>query len=483
MKSKEGEKMIQTDVLIIGAGAVGCALARELTKYEVDVLVVDKNEDVGGVASKSNSAIIHTGYDASPGTLESQLVVAANPMYDKLAQDLDVPFQRVGAILPAFSDDQFEQLPFLKLKSLQNNVYDVEYLTPEKLLDLEPNLSPEVKGGLYIPRESIIDPFLLVVAYAENAVENGARFLLGTKVLDMVQEEGTVSRVITTGEEIQAKFVVNAAALYCDEIAKMVGKTDYKINPRKGEFYVLDRNTTVDINHIILPIPTKQTKGKLLAPTIHGNIICGPTADDGEDKLDADTTATGLQSIEEDVKRLVPNIRISDTIKQYSGLRPNCEPAGYHIETYDDLTNYVNVAGVRSTGLTSSASLAKYITEKLKSIGMNSNFNLKFNPIRKGIPVFRDASKSEQEELIKQNPLYGHIICRCETVSEGEIVDAIHRSIPARSVDAIKRRLRPGTGRCQGGFCGPRVIEILAREQNISPEEVMLNQPDRKSVV
>lgn len=468
--------MIKTDVLIIGAGAVGCALARELTKYQVNVLVVDKNEDVGGTASKSNSAIIHTGYDASPGTLESQMVVTANPMYDKLTEDLNVEFRRCGAILPAMTQEQFEQLPALKEKALKNHVYDVEYLSAERLLEMEPNLNPEVLAGLYIPRESIIDPFDLVIAYAENAQDNGASFLLNTKVIDMVTENNKITKVITTGEEIEANYVVNAAALYCDEIAAMVGKTDYKLNPRRGEFYILDKRTEVQVNHIILPIPTKLTKGKLLAPTVHGNILCGPTADDLSDKVDSATTAEGLASIEKDVRRLVPNIRIKDTIKQYSGLRPNCTPAGYHIETYPDVQNYVNIAGVRSTGLTASLSLSLYLTEKLKEIGMKAEFNPHFNPKRKGFVHYNHASNEEKDRLIKENPLFGHVICRCETVTEGEIVEAIHRPIPARSLDAIKRRLRPGTGRCQGGFCGPRIIDILAREQNISPQEVLKNQ-------
>jgi glycerol-3-phosphate dehydrogenase len=234
--------MIKTDVLVIGAGAVGCAIARELTKYCVKVLVVDKNEDVGGLASKSNSAIIHTGYDASPGTLESELVVAANPMYEKLSRDLDIPFAKVGAILPAFTDEQFEKLPSLKEKAFKNRVYDVEYLTGQQLLEREPNLNPEVKAGLYIPRESIIDPFVLVAAYAENAQANGASFLLGAEVTGMTTENGKIVSVQTTGEEIEPRWVVNAAGLFCDEIAAMVGKNNYYVNPRKGQFFILDKN-------------------------------------------------------------------------------------------------------------------------------------------------------------------------------------------------------------------------------------------------
>lgn len=468
--------LYQTDVLIIGAGAVGCAIARELTKYQLRVLVVEKNEDVGGDASKSNSAIIHTGYDASPGTLESQLVVAANPMYDKLTAQLDVPFRRIGAILPAVTQEQFEKLPALKEKAFRNRVYDVEYLSRDALLEMEPNLNPEVKGGLYIPRESIIDPFLWVVALAENAQDNGASFLLNTQVTGILQEDGRVTGARTTAGDIQAQYIVNAAGLWCDEVAAMVGKADYTVNPRKGQFYILDKNTSCRVEHIVLPIPTKLTKGKLVCPTIHGNILVGPTAEDLTDKEDKSTTAEGLASIAADARGLVPNINLQDTITQYCGLRPNRNPEGLHVDTYEDVKNYVNLSGVRSTGLTASASLGKYVAQTLIEMGMPARFNPDFNPIRTGIRRFPDLSREEQDQLVRENPLYGRVICRCETVTEGEIVQAIHRPIPARSMDAIKRRLRAGTGRCQGGFCGPKLVDILSRELGISPQEVRKNQ-------
>lgn len=468
--------MFETDVLIIGAGAVGCAIARELTKYQISVLVVEKNEDVGGDASKSNSAIIHTGYDASPGTLESQLVVAANPMYDSLTRQLDVPFSRIGAILPAITQEQFEKLPGLKEKAFNNRVYDVEYLTDAELLAMEPNLNPEVKGGLYIPRESIIDPFLWVVALAENAQQNGAGFLLNTKVTGITVEDGKVTGARTTAGDIKATYIINAAGLWCDEIAAMVGKNDYYVNPRKGQFYILDKNTDCKVNHIVLPIPTKQTKGKLMCPTIHGNMLVGPTAEDLSDKEDKSVTAEGLASIARDVRSLIPNVNLRDAITEYSGLRPNRNPEGLHVDTYDDLRNYVNLSGIRSTGLTASAALGKYVVQTLHEMGMNAPFNDDFNPCRQGIPRFHTMSREDQDKLIKKNPLYGRVICRCETVTEGEIVDAIHRPIPARSMDAVKRRLRVGTGRCQGGFCGPRLVDILSRELGISPEEVNKNR-------
>ncbi|MGI6117573.1 MAG: NAD(P)/FAD-dependent oxidoreductase [Bilifractor sp.] len=463
---------MKTDVVVIGAGAVGCAIARELSKYKVDVLVVDMRADIGGNASKSNSAIIHSGYDAAPGTLESQLVVAANPMYDQLCKDLEIPFRRIGAVLPAITDEQFARLPEIKEKAFKNHVYDVEYLSKEQMLEKEPELNPEVKGGLFIPRESIIDPFILVQALAENANENGVDFLLNTKVTDIKVENGAVKSVETTNGSIETTYVVNAAALYCDEIAAMVGKADYKVVPRRGQFYILDKNTSCKVRNIVLPIPTKVTKGKLMCPTIHGNMLIGPTAEDLDDKTDTSTTTEGLASIVADVSKMIPNINVADTITQYSGLRPNRKPEGLHVDVYEDLAGYVNLSGVRSTGLTLSVSMAKYVAEKLKEIGLDMTLKDNFKTKRKAIPIFHELSREEQEALIAKNPKYGTIVCRCQTITEGEILDAIHRPLGARSVDAVKRRVTAGMGRCQGGFCGPKVIEILARELNIPTEEV-----------
>ncbi|MDW7655980.1 MAG: NAD(P)/FAD-dependent oxidoreductase [Bacillota bacterium] len=467
--------MLTADIVIIGAGAVGCAIAREFSKYQADVVVIEKNEDIGGDASKSNSAIIHTGYDATPGSLESQLVVAANPIYQELTRELDVPFKQIGAILPAITEEQFDSLPAIKEKAFKNRVYDVEYVTREQLLHMEPELNPEVKGGLHIPRESIIDPFIYVQALAENAHENGVSFLLNTKVTGIQVDNHQVQLVETTGGLIRTRIVINAAALYSDEIAAMVGKATYKMVARRGQFYILDKNTSCKVNHIVLPIPTKITKGKLMCPTIHGNMLVGPTAEDLEDKFDKSTTAEGLESIYADVRRLIPGVNIRDSIVQYSGLRPNRNPEGLHVDTYGDIRGYINLSGIRSTGLTLSAAMGKYVVEFAKEAGLDLRFKETYVKYRKGIIKFAELTLAEQDKLVAADPLYGHIICRCETITEGEIVQAIQRPLGAKSVDAIKRRVRAGMGRCQGGFCGPRVIEILARELNIPITEVNKN--------
>lgn len=475
--------MLTSDIVIIGAGAVGSAIARELSKYKLDVIVVEKSEDVGGDASKSNSAIIHTGFDATPGTLESKLVVGANPMYDKLTRDLDIPFERVGAIVTAVTEEEYDLLPGIQEKAYKNGVYDVEYLTPSEVLKMEPEINPEIKGGLYIPRESIIDPFIYVVALAENAVTNGVKFLLSTKVIDIVVEEGKVKKVITDKGEISTKYVINAAGLYCDEIAETVNLCDFKVHPRKGQFFILDRAANYNINQIILPVPTKHTKGKLISPTVHGNVLIGPTAEDQDDKKDKSVTTAGMEEVLNGVTKLVPKISSKDAITEYAGLRPTRTPEGYYVSASKEVEGYIGVTGIRSTGLTSSVALGVYVANILNEVGLKLVKKSDFNPIRKGIPKIANMDKEEQAKLIKENPKYGRIICRCESITEGEIVDAINSPIGAKSLDAVKRRLRPGMGRCQGGFCTPRVIEILSRELNVPYESIRKNNEGSNIIV
>lgn len=470
----------ETNVVIIGAGAVGSAIARELSKYKLDVLLIEKNQEIGGEATVSNSAIIHTGYDAKPGTLESELVAAANPMYDKLTAELNVPFKRTGAILAAISEEEVEALPKIIEKSYKNGVYDIEYLTAEEIKEREPEISDQVKAGILIPRESIIDPFLLNIAYVENAYKNGVEVMLDTEVLDIETEANKVKSVVTDKGSIKTDYIINAAGVRCDEIAKMVDLCDFEEHPRKGEFFILDKATPYDLNHIILPVPTKLTKGKLITPTIHGNLLLGPTAEDIEDKSDKSVSTEGLKSIIEDVQNRVPNVSQFDSIKQYAGLRPTRTPAGYYIESYD-LKGFIGLSGIRSTGLTSSPSVAKYVVNLLESEGLKLKRDNNFDPYREGITKFEELSLEEKEKIISEKPEYGKIICRCETITEGEIIEAINRPLGATTVDGVKRRVRAGTGRCQAGFCRPRVVQILARELGIP--EVEIEQKEKESKI
>jgi glycerol-3-phosphate dehydrogenase len=469
---------MKADVVIIGAGAVGAAISRELSRYQIDIVVVDKNDDIGGEASRANSAIIHTGYDASPGSLESELVVAANPLYRKLTQDLDIPFAEAGAILPAMTEEEESSLAAIMHKAMQNRVYDVTFLSRERILDLEPEISPDVRAGLYIPREGIIDPFTLVIALAENAYVNGVRFLTQAKVTAISrQKSGSIQSVTTDQGVIDTTWVVNAGGLHCDEIAQLVGITDFTVNPRKGQFFIMDKNAACSVSKIVLPVPNKLTKGKLASPTIHGNMLIGPTAEDLLDKKDKSTTREGLAEVVAGVRKLIPRVNPQDCITQYAGLRPNRNPEGLHIDVYPELRGYVGLSGVRSTGITASVAIAKYVAELMLENGLPADRKPHWQAERSGIKRFCTLPRHEQETLIAADPRYQTIICRCETVTEAEIVDAIRRPLGARSVDGLKRRIRTGAGRCQGGFCGPRVIEILARELGIPAQKVVKDSP------
>ncbi len=470
--------MAKTKIVIVGAGAVGSAIAMELSKFELDITLVDKNPDVGGDASKSNSAIIHTGFDASPGTLESELVVAANPMYDTLCRDLDVPFRRTGALLVATLEEEHQNLKNILNKAHKNRVYDIDYLTGEQAKKLEPQISGETLGALLIHRESIIDPFILVVAMCENAASNGVKILVNTEVTDIVKDGATIKGVKTNNGVIEADVIINCAGLHCDEISRMAGVLNFTEHPRKGQFFILDKQANYKPDRIILPVPTKKTKGKLVAPTMHGNLLIGPTAEDGEDREDKATTTEGLNEVIKGAQKLVPAVSIRDTITQYSGLRPVREPQGYFIETFDVAKGYLEISGVRSTGVTSSVAIAKYILDILDGMDVELRNNNAYNRYRKSIVKFSELTTEEKAEYIKKNPKYGKVICRCETVTEAEIVESIRRSPGARTIDGVKRRVRAGLGRCQGGFCGPQVLNILSRELNLPIEEIVKSKKD-----
>jgi len=472
----------KTDVLVIGAGAVGTAMARELSKLSLKVILVDRLNDVGGDASKSNSAIIHTGFDAPPQSLESSLVVHANPMYDQLCSDLDVPFARTGAVLVAITKEEQAELPAIIAKARANHVYDTEYLTASQILDLEPEVNPEVRAGLYVPRESIIDPFLLVVAQAENAAANGVEILTDWQIVSLNQDKTAFVAESAAGQ-IKTRFVVNATGLFTDVISGFLGIKDFKVYPRRGQFHILDKAAPLGVKHIILPVPTKITKGKLLTPTIHGNWLMGPTAEDLDDRFAHQTTSEGLREIVNGVRKLVPSVKAEFAITQYAGLRPVRNPGGYHIRTFEHLPGYLELSGIRSTGLTSSLAVARYACGKLIEMGMPNKRKEKFISKRKAITCFSKADAETKQKLIKDNPMYGRVICRCETVTEAEMVEAIRRTPGAKDLDSIKRRVRAGLGRCQGGFCGMRVPRILSDQLGISMEEVTKRGPGSEILI
>lgn len=464
------------DLLLIGAGAVGTALARELSSLRLKVLAVDRLPDVGGDASKSNSAIVHTGFDAPPGTLESRLVTEANPLYDALCRDLDIPFRRVGAVLVALTEEEEAELPHILEKARENEVNDVQPLDAEAVRRMEPAVNPAVRRGLLVPRESIVDPFLLVVAQAEVAAANGVEFSLGRAVTGLERRRDGF-RVSTTRGDIEASFVVNAAGMFTDVLSGMLGVRDFTVHPRRGQFHVLDRAAPVGVSRIILPVPTKTTKGRLLAPTVHGNWLMGPTAEELTDRTTHATTREGLEEVVRDVRRLVPAVDTAWAITQYDGLRPVRTPDGFHLRAFREIPGYLELSGIRSTGVTASLAVARYARRLLHDMGLSDAERA--NPVRtrKGIPCFREADPQARARLVEEDPLYASVICRCETVTEAEILQAIRRTPGARDLDGIKRRVRAGLGRCQAGFCGTRIPGILAREMGIPVHEVTKKGP------
>ena len=467
---------MKADVVVIGAGAVGSSTARELSRYNLKVVLMEKSEDIGGDASRSNSAMMICGYDTPPFTLENKLVTTSNAMIDQLAEDLDVSFFRIGAIQVAKTEEELPALQASFQQAIDNGVTDVSRLSNEKLRAMEPNIAPTVAGGMFIPRESHIDVFELMVAYVENAVDNGVVLLRGAPVTDILTENKKVTAVVTPKGVIHTRFVVNAAGVYGDTIARMVGLDDFRNYPRMGQFYIMDKNLPYMPNHMLMPVPTPITRGKLLIPTIHGNLLLGPTAINREDRGDKSTDREQLDSVINEVKELIPAINAKDAVTQFAGLRPARDPYGYHIRAFKELKGYIEATGIL-TGVSGSPAIGVYISQLLGEEGLALQPKQDFNPVRVGIRRFARMSQKERNELIARDPHYGNIICRCETITEGEIVDAIRRTAGARSMDGVKRRLRVGMGRCQGGFCGPRTMEILVRELGIPMEQVVKNEP------
>lgn len=469
----------KADVVIIGAGVIGSAVARELSRYKLDVMLIERNEDVGGYASKCNSGTLCSGHDAPVGSLEWRLTSASNRAYDQICKDLDVKMERLGMIYVAQDGEELERLKAIRKKAVLNGEYNVRMLTPGELLELEPSVNPEAAGGLLVPNEAIVDVMELVLAFVENAMENGVELELSTKVLGINTdpEDHHVLSVETDKGTVECRFAINCAAIYADQIAHSVGFCDYYNYPRTGQFFVLDKNVSYKPGHIVVPLPTPVSRGRLVTPTIHGNCLIGPSADNRTDREDTRTDSATLESIINDCRKLIPAINPADSITQFCGVRPAIYPKkDWRIRAIDGCKGYIEAVGINQ-GVSAAPGVARYVAEILDDEGLELKPKENWKSTRKAIRRFTEMSEEEREEAIEQDPAYGNVICRCETVTEAEIVQAVHRGPGARSVDAIKRRLRAGMGRCQGGFCGPRVVEILARELKVPEEEICKNEP------
>lgn len=459
------------DVIVIGAGVSGCAVARELSRYQVNVCVLEKCEDVCEGTSKANSAIVHAGFDADEGSLMAKLNVRGNEMMDKLTEDLDIPFKRNGSLVVCVRKDELDGLNTLYERGVKNGVKGLKILTKEEALAMEPNLSDNVEGALYAPTGGIICPFELTIAMAENANVNGVEFRFNTRVENIKKGTDDLWHLCTNNGEYVAKYVVNAAGVYADKIHNMVSEDKMHIIERRGDYYLLDKEVGGYVSHTIFPQPTKYGKGVLVTPTVHGNLLVGPTAIDIENKEGTATTAAGLDEVAAKAGENVKNIPLRNVITSFAGLRAHLERHEFVIEEVKDAPCFIDVAGIESPGLSASPAIGEMVAGMLREkMGLKEKTD--FIATRKGITRTEGLSIEEMNELIKKNPAYGTIVCRCESITEGEILDAIHRPLGARSLDGVKRRTRAGMGRCQAGFCSPRTMEILGRELGFTFEEI-----------
>lgn len=466
---KREEKM-KYDVVIIGAGVTGCAIARELSRFKLKTAVLEREEDVCCGTSKANSAIVHAGFDAKPGSMKAKMNLRGSKMMEALSKELDIPYQRNGSLVVCFEEKEIEKLEELKRKGEQNKVEGLRIIQKEELHKLEKNLSENAVAALEAPTGAIICPFELTIALAENANVNGVEFYFNTEV-KAIQKGKEGYRIETTGECYETACVVNAAGVYADVWNNCVSKRKLSITPRKGEYCLLDKSEGDFVSHTIFQLPTKMGKGVLITPTVHGNLLTGPTAEDIEEKEGVNTTAEGLKKVKDLAGLSAPNLAFHKTITSFAGLRATERGGDFVIGEAEDAPGFFNAAGIESPGLTSAPAIGEFLAGKIaEKFGAEKKED--FIAKRKGIPHVAGASLEELNQLIKENPAYGTVICRCETVTEGEILEAVHRPLGAKSLDGVKRRTRAGMGRCQSGFCSPRVMEILERELGKDPLEL-----------
>lgn len=488
------------DVIIVGSGISGAFVARNLSKYDLKVLVIEKENDVANETTMANSAIVHSGYDPEPGTNKAKFNAKGNRMYEAICRELHVEFQQIGSLTVATSEEELETLKMLAERAIINEV-PVELKTREQALEMEPNLSDETVGALYAPTAGIVYPWELAIGLMENAIDNGVELKLNQEVTkiekiekvekiekagntEKVEKEAAVYYQITTKNlmndsvenQYLAKCVINAAGVYADQVHNFLSPARFKIQPRRGQYYVLDRLVGDHVKHVVFPCPSEKGKGVLVTPTTHGNILVGPNSEVIEDKAGIGTTITGLEFVKEHANRIVKNIPYQKVIRSFSGLRPSADVHDFVIEEVVGAPGFIDVAGIESPGLASAPAIAQEV-ERLVSNRLSLEVKTHYNPNRRPRVHFKSLSLEEKRALIAENHKYGQIVCRCETVTEAEIIDAIHRSAGATTIKGVKKRVRPGMGRCQGGFCEPLVIEILARELGIPWMDVLYDGP------
>lgn len=457
------------DATIIGGGIVGAMTARALAKYALKVCILEKENDVATGATRANSAIVHAGFDAKPGSMKAKLNVRGSEMMENIAKELGVKYKRNGSLVIGFTDNDRHTLEELLQRGIQNGVQGLRILDGEELRTLEKNLSESVTCALYAPTGAIICPYELTIAAIGNAMDNGVELKRNFEVIK-IELEGERYTIFSASEQIQTKFVINAAGIYSDSIAAMIGDNSFAVHPRRGEYILLDKECGDLVSHTTFRTPTKMGKGILVTPTVDGNLLLGPTSVDGTDKKNYATTAEGFAKIMKEASENIKEIPFGKSITSFCGLRAVGDSDDFIIRS--PRKGFIHAAGIDSPGLSASPAIAEYITTLLREQGLELTEKPDYNPIRKPAHYFKEASLEEKNRIIKQDKSYGRVICRCETVTEGEILDAIRTNPGARDLDGVKRRTRAQMGRCQGGFCMPYITEILAHELNLSCEEI-----------
>lgn len=462
------------DVLIIGGGVCGAAVAMYLSKYDLKCCLLEKENDIAMGTTKANSGIVHAGYDPEPDTLMARLNVRGSELTEELCEKLGVPYKKTGSLVIAFDSKDEEHIRKLYDRGLENGVRGMELLGREELFELEPNLSEKVVGALYAPSAAVVNPWRFCIAMSETAAENGVEFFLDSEVTSIEKINGCFS-VAAGGKVFDTKYIINAAGVYADSVASLVGARDFEIKPSKGQYFLLDKTQIGLVNTVVFQCPTEKGKGILVSPTADGNIIVGPNAESGNAKNDVSTTREGLDFVAAEAAKTTSKINYRENIRSFSGLRANSDKADFIIGESDLCRHFINVAGIKSPGLSSAAAIGEYVAELLADCGLIMTEKQEWHFAAPKLR-FNELSDEEKEEVCKANPKYGNIICRCNRITEGEILDALDSKIKPRTLDGIKRRTGTGMGRCQGGFCGPKVHEIIANYYNVPMEDVILDK-------
>lgn len=465
------------DCIVIGAGVVGSLIARKLSSYQLNIAVIEKEPDVGNVVTMANSAIVHSGYDPVPGSLKAKLNVLGNAMFDKIADELDVEFDRCGSLTVAIYDEQLPFLEKLQKRSEENGV-PVKLLSPKEVLELEPNINKDVKGALLAPTAGLINPFTLTVHAMENAVDNGVKLYLNEKVVDIIKVDDHYNIICASKNVYQSKVVINAAGIYSEEIHKMVEPIDYQLIPRKGEYFLLDHYSNNLVKHTIFPLPSEKGKGILVSPTTGGTYIVGPSAEVTFSKDDVSTDKLTLDEIKRQALDMVPSIPFNQVIRTFAGTRPTPSTHDFIIGFAKCDDHFINCSGIESPGLASSPAIAEYVVNEFVSKVLSLKKKDSFNPyVRKRINL-KAMSVEERNEFIKKNPAYGEIVCNCEKVTLGEILDEFKSSVPPHTIKAVRKRTRAGFGKCQGGFCQPIVTRLIAEHFKLPLNKVLYQYDD-----